>query len=62
MIGFKIAQCVDRRLGAPARRSSIICTIKPETNSVEAINKLRAAGLDFVRMNFSYGAYEYHSM
>lgn len=42
------------------RRTSIICTIGPKTNSVEAINKLRKAGLNVVRMNFSHGSYEYH--
>ena len=42
------------------RRSSIICTIGPKTNSVEAINRLRDAGLNVVRMNFSHGSYEYH--
>ncbi len=42
------------------RRTSIICTIGPKTNSVEAINKLRRAGLNVVRMNFSHGSYEYH--
>ncbi|KAI0905744.1 pyruvate kinase [Ustulina deusta] len=42
------------------RRSSIICTIGPKTNSVEAINNLRRAGLNVVRMNFSHGSYEYH--
>lgn len=42
------------------RRTAIICTIGPKTNSVEAINKLRKAGLNVVRMNFSHGAYEYH--
>ncbi|KAI0533364.1 pyruvate kinase [Xylaria digitata] len=42
------------------RRSSIICTIGPKTNSVEAINKLRRSGLNVVRMNFSHGSYEYH--
>ncbi|KAJ9150359.1 Pyruvate kinase [Pleurostoma richardsiae] len=42
------------------RRTSIICTIGPKTNSVEAINKLRQAGLNVVRMNFSHGSYEYH--
>ena len=48
---------------APAknyRRSSIICTIGPKTNSVEAINNLRSAGLNIVRMNFSHGSHEYH--
>jgi pyruvate kinase len=42
------------------RRTSIICTIGPKTNSPEAINKLRKAGLNVVRMNFSHGSYEYH--
>lgn len=35
------------------RRSSIICTIGPKTNSVDAINSLRSSGLNVVRMNFS---------
>jgi pyruvate kinase len=42
------------------RRTSIIGTIGPKTNSVEKINILRKAGLNIVRMNFSHGSYEYH--
>ena len=42
------------------RRTSIICTIGPKTNSAEKINMLRRAGLNVVRMNFSHGAYDYH--
>ncbi|KAG5991443.1 Pyruvate kinase [Claviceps spartinae] len=42
------------------RRSAIICTIGPKTNSVDAINNLRDSGLNVVRMNFSHGSYDYH--
>lgn len=42
------------------RKCSIICTIGPKTNSVEAISALRDAGMNIVRMNFSHGSYEYH--
>ncbi|KAI9780132.1 MAG: Pyruvate kinase [Geoglossum umbratile] len=42
------------------RRTSIIGTIGPKTNSVEQINILRKAGLNIVRMNFSHGDHAYH--
>lgn len=42
------------------RRTSIIGTIGPKTNSPEVMTKLRKAGLNIVRMNFSHGSYEYH--
>ncbi|KAI8974489.1 pyruvate kinase [Pilobolus umbonatus] len=42
------------------RKTTIICTIGPNTNSVEMITQLRNAGLNVVRMNFSHGSYEYH--
>ncbi|CUM66212.1 uncharacterized protein PRCAT00003871001 [Priceomyces carsonii] len=42
------------------RRSSIIGTIGPKTNSAEVMVKLRKAGLNIVRMNFSHGSHEYH--
>ncbi|KAI5898425.1 pyruvate kinase [Schizophyllum commune H4-8] len=42
------------------RKTSIIATIGPKTNSVQKLGELRAAGVNVVRMNFSHGAYEYH--
>ncbi|GMM30920.1 pyruvate kinase [Martiniozyma asiatica (nom. inval.)] len=42
------------------RRSAIIGTIGPNTNSVEKLTQLRKMGLNIVRMNFSHGSYEYH--
>ncbi|CAG8594258.1 8227_t:CDS:10 [Cetraspora pellucida] len=51
------------KVGIPAkniRKTSIICTIGPKTNSLEMIAALRNAGMNIVRMNFSHGSYEYH--
>lgn len=36
----------------------LIHSLGPKTNSVEMITKLRNAGLNVVRMNFSHGTYE----
>jgi len=51
---------LDYRPSWNYRRTSIIGTIGPKTNSVDMINKLRKCGLNIVRMNFSHGSYEYH--
>lgn len=39
------------------RKTSIICTIGPATNSTEKMVDLMDAGMNIVRMNFSHGDY-----
>ena len=40
------------------RHTKIIATLGPATDSEQVMNKLIDAGIDLVRLNFSYGSYE----
>lgn len=43
------------------RKTKIVATIGPASESVETLVKLMEAGLDVARLNFSHGTYEEHS-
>ncbi|TAK30768.1 MAG: pyruvate kinase [Myxococcaceae bacterium] len=42
------------------RRTKIVCTIGPSSNSPEAIESLIEAGMDVARLNFSHGTHDDH--
>ncbi|PKS09866.1 hypothetical protein jhhlp_004489 [Lomentospora prolificans] len=42
------------------RRTGIIGTIGPKSNSVQTLSALRAAGLNVARLNFSHGDHAFH--
>lgn len=44
-----------------ARRTKIVCTIGPSSNTPEIIRELIDAGMDIARLNFSHGTHEDHS-
>jgi pyruvate kinase len=43
------------------RRTKIVATIGPKTNTPEMIRRLILAGMDVARLNFSHGSYEDHA-
>lgn len=43
------------------RKTKIICTIGPATESLDMLRRLYAAGMNVVRLNMSHGEYESHA-
>src|SRR5699024_8147730 len=42
------------------RKTKVVCTIGPASDSVETLKKLSVSGMDVARLNFSHGTYEEH--
>lgn len=42
------------------RKTKIVCTIGPVSESLEKITELIAAGMNVARLNFSHGDFEEH--
>lgn len=43
------------------RRTKIVCTIGPASNTVEILEKIMQEGMDVARLNFSHGTHEGHA-
>ncbi|MCK2084383.1 pyruvate kinase, partial [Aeromonas sp. 3925] len=42
------------------KKTKIVCTIGPKTESKEMLGKMLDAGMNVMRLNFSHGDYEEH--
>ncbi len=44
------------------KRTKIVCTIGPASQSIPVLTRMMRAGMDVVRLNFSHGTYENHTL
>lgn len=58
---FMCARTLSRLEGINMRKTKIICTIGPATNSYEMLEKLAHAGMNVVRLNMSHGDHASHA-
>ncbi|GAA3320609.1 hypothetical protein GCM10020331_032300 [Ectobacillus funiculus] len=43
------------------RKTKIVCTIGPASESIEKLTQLMEAGMNVARLNFSHGSHEEHA-
>jgi len=53
-------EILEQRAADKARRTKIIATLGPSSREPETLNKIIAAGVDVVRLNFSHGDHAQH--
>ena len=66
--GFAFRQCaqpdfpilLNLKTKTVAKKSKIVCTIGPKTESEEMLAKMLDAGMNVMRLNFSHGDYAEH--
>ncbi len=45
-----------------SKKTKVVCTIGPSSESVECIKELIKAGMNVARLNFSHGDFDYHAL
>jgi len=58
--GAQVSSQLKIPQGDYARRTKIVATIGPKTQTVDMLSKLIRAGVNTIRMNFSHGSHDFH--